>query len=83
MQVHVFKGPGRIFAVTADAAGANLPSQYAPWTAVKTLELQRGTPTPGLDVEECWSDLETYGLHLTDAHKRITEQALSPPGARP
>ena len=77
MQVHVFKGPGRVFAVTTDAAGANLPSKYAPWAAFKSIELQRGVATPGLDVEECWSDLEMYGLHVTDAHQRITEQALS------
>ena len=74
MQVHVFKGPGRMFAVTTDAAGADLPSQYAPWVAFKSIELRKGVATPGLDVEECWSDLETYGMHLTDAHQRITEQ---------
>lgn len=77
MKVHVFKGPGRIFAVTTDAAGTNLPPQYAPWAAFKTIDLQKGVSTPGLDVDECWSDLETHGLHLTDAHRRITEQALS------
>ena len=77
MQVHIFKGPGRIFAVTSDAAGANLPPKYAPWTPLKAIDLQKGVPTPGLDVDECWSDLETYGLHLTAALRRITEQAIS------
>ena len=77
MNVHVFKGPGRIFAVTTDAAGANLPAKYAPWAAFKSIDLEKGVPTPGLDVDECWSDLEAHGLHVTDAHKRITEQALS------
>ncbi len=77
MQAHIFKGPDRIFAVTTDAAGSNLPTKYSPWTAFKTIELQKGVATPGLDVDECWSDLETHGLHVTDAHKRITEQALS------
>lgn len=76
MQVHVFKGPGRIFAVTADVAGSNLPLEYAPWAAFKTIELRKGVPTPGLDVDECLSDLEMHGLHLTDAHVRITEQVL-------
>jgi len=76
MQVHIFKGPGRIFAVTTDAAGANLPSRYAPWAAFKTIELQKGLPMPGLDVDECLGDLETHGVHLTDAHVRITEQVL-------
>jgi len=77
MKVHIFKGPGRVFAVTADAEGANLPPKYAPWTSFKTIDLQQGVATPGLDVDECRSDLETHGLHVTDAHKRITEQALS------
>ena len=80
MQAHIFKGPGRVFAVTTDPAGANLPLQYAPWSAFKTIDLQKGIATPGLDVDECWSDLETYGLHLTDAHRRITEQALAQTG---
>ena len=53
MQVHIFKGPGRIFAVTSDAAGANLPPKYAPWTPFKAIDLQKGVPTPGLDVDEC------------------------------
>lgn len=76
MQAHVFKGPGRIFAVTTDSAGRNLPAKYAPWAAFKIVELQKGLPTPGLDVDECLSDLEHYGLHLTDAHARITDEGL-------
>jgi hypothetical protein len=77
MKAHVFRGPGRIFGVTADAAGAKLPAKYAPWTAFKEVELQRGERTPGLHVEECLDDLEKFGVHVTDAHVRITEQALA------
>jgi hypothetical protein len=76
MQVHVFRGPGRIFAVSANPTGADLPPKYAPWAPFKSLELRRGEPTPGLDVDECLDDLEAYGVHVTDAHARITEQAL-------
>jgi len=76
MQVHLFKGPGRVFAVSANPSGADLPPKYAPWAVFKTLELRRGEPTPGLDVDECLDDLETHGIHVTDAHARITEQAL-------
>lgn len=76
MQVHLFKGPGRVFAVSADPTGADLPARYAPWAAFKTLELRRGEATPGLDVDECLDDLEAFGVHVTDAHARITEQAL-------
>jgi hypothetical protein len=76
MQVHIFKGPGRIFGVTANAAGENLPRKYAPWTAFKTIELRRGEHTPGIDADECLRDVETYGVHVTDAHVRITDEAI-------
>jgi hypothetical protein len=77
MKLHIFKGPGRVFGVTEDEAGANLPPQYAPWTAFKSVELSRdGEPTPGLNKDECLDDIETYGVHITDAHVRITESAI-------
>ena len=76
MQVHIFKGPGRIFGVTGLSSGENLPLKYAPWTSVKSIEIQPGHPTPGLDVDECLQDLEAHGVHVTDAHVRITEAAL-------
>lgn len=76
MQVHIFKGPDRVFAFTADPLGANLPPMYAPWTAFKTVELQNDIPTPGVDVNDCLRDLEAYGVHITDAHVRITEDAI-------
>jgi hypothetical protein len=75
MQVHLFRGPGRIFAVTKEAAGGNLPVRYT-WAPVKTIELVKGVPTPGLNTDECLADLETFGVHITDAHVRITEQAI-------
>jgi hypothetical protein len=76
MQVHIFRGPGRVFGCTTESSGANLPSKYAPWTAFKTVELKEGEPTPGLAVDDCLHDLETYGVHVTDAHVRITEDAV-------
>jgi hypothetical protein len=76
MQVNIFKGPGRVFAFTADPSGTNLPSRYAPWTAFKTVELQKDVPTPGVDVNDCLSDLQVHGVHITDAHVRITEDAI-------
>jgi hypothetical protein len=75
MQAHVFRGPGRVFAVTTDPSGANLPSKCAR-TAFKRIELQKDTPTPGVDVNDCLRDLEAYGVHVTDAHIRITESAI-------
>jgi hypothetical protein len=79
MQVHIFRGPGRVFGFTAQDDGGNLPARYAPWTAFKTIELTRGTTQPGVDVIDCLDDLEKYGFHLTDAHVRITEQSAQDP----
>lgn len=77
MLVYLFRGPGRVFAVTEDADGKNLPARWAPWTPFKSLEMVKGTPQPGVDVDECLDDIEKHGFHLTDAHVRITEQAIS------
>lgn len=76
MQVHLFRGPGRVFGMTADQSGANLPKQFAPWAPFKSVEMRKGESMPGVVVDECLADLETYGVHVTDAHVRITEQAV-------
>ena len=76
MQVHLFRGPGRVFGFTADPTGANLPAKYAPWTAFKVVELKRSEQTPGVDADECLDDLDKFGVHVTDAHARITEEAI-------
>jgi hypothetical protein len=65
-----------VFAVTASQDGSNLPQKYAPWHFFKTIDLERGRSTPGLEVEECLDDLEGIGLHVTDAHVRITDEAM-------
>ena len=77
MQIHIFRGPGRVFGCTEDATGVNLPSHFAPWSAFKSVELSRvGEPTPGVDTDQCLDDIEKYGFHITDAHARITEAAI-------
>jgi len=77
MRAHIFRGLGRVFGVTEDATGANLPSRFGPWTAFKPIDLNRdGNPTPGVDVNECLADIEKYGFHISDAHVRITESAI-------
>jgi len=76
MLVHVFRGPGRVFGVTQDEAGANLPAQFAPWTAVKSAELSRERAMPGIDSGECMDDIARYGFHITNAHVRITDQMV-------
>ncbi len=77
MQIHIFRGPGRVFGLTEDATGGNLPTQFAPWSAFKSVELSReGEPTPGVDSNECLDDIERHGFHITDAHVRITETVI-------
>ena len=77
MLLYIFRGPGRVFGVTADAKGANLPSQFAPWNPFKSIELNRaGEPTPGVNTDECLDDIEKYGFHITDAHVRITQNVI-------
>ena len=74
MQVYIFRSIGRVFGFTQIAIGDNLPSKFSPWTAFKTIELNRdGVVTPGVNTAECLDDIETYGFHITDAHVRITE----------
>jgi hypothetical protein len=70
-----FRGPGRVFGCTGNGSGENLPPQYGPWVAFKTLEMARGEAQPGVNVDECLDDIEEFGFHLTDAHVRITQQA--------
>ncbi|KGI78025.1 hypothetical protein [Oleiagrimonas soli] len=76
MQAHVFKGIGRIFGVTPQRSGENLPAKYAPWTWFKTIEIRKGETRPGIHVDECLDDIERFGAHITDAHERVTEEAM-------
>ena len=77
MLVHIFRGPGRMFGCTEDATGANLPSQFSPWTAFKSIELSRDRePRAGVNANECLEDIEKHGFHITDAHVRITESMV-------
>ena len=77
MKIHTFRGPGRIFGFTPDKDGTNLPTQYGPWSAFKSLEMIEDRPQQGVDVNECLEDIRKHGFHLTDAHVRITERALT------
>jgi hypothetical protein len=65
-----------VFGFTQDATGANLPSKYSPWSAFKTIELNRGEPTAGLATDDCLDDIEKHRFHITDAHVRITESTV-------
>jgi hypothetical protein len=77
MQVHAFRGTGRVFGFTKDATGSNLPQQYGPWSPFKTLEMSRsGEPQPGVRVDECLDDIEKHGIHITEAHVRITDRVI-------
>ena len=77
MKLHIFRGEGRVFAFTLDSDGNNLPTKHGPWSTFKSVDLVRGQTQPGVDVEQCLDDIEQHGLHVTDAHIRITEQAIN------
>jgi hypothetical protein len=72
VQVNIFRGTGRVFGFTADVDGKNLPAQYGPWAAFKSLKMYPDEPQGGVDVNACLADIEAHGFHLTDAHRRIT-----------
>lgn len=77
MLIHIFRGPGRVFSFTEDGTGANLPSQFCPWSAFKAIDLSLdGEPRPGVETKECLEDIEKHGFHITDAHVRITERVI-------
>ena len=76
MKVELFRGRDRVFAVLASGSGIVLPEAYGPWTSFKSLDLARGQIQPGLAVDECLDDIERFGIHVTDAHVRITEEAI-------
>src|ERR1700733_9565690 len=74
--VHVLRGQDRVFGFTLDEQGTNLPRQYGPWTAFRTIELYHDEPYQGVDVSACLDDISKYGFHLTAAHRRITDLAV-------
>ena len=74
-RVDIFRGQGRVFGFT-ESGGETLPPKFGPWVVFKTLELTRGQAQPGMNVDECLDDIAEHGLHLTDAHVRITPQAI-------
>ena len=77
MLIHIFRGTGRVFGFTESATGANLPSQFSPWTSFKSIDLSHdGEPTAGVNTNECLQDIQRYGFHVTDAHARITERVI-------
>jgi hypothetical protein len=77
MKIHIFRGPGRVFGFTEDAAGTNLPPQFAPWNVFKSISLSRdGEPVAGVNADDCLDDIERHGFHVTDAHVRITDRVV-------
>ena len=79
MQVQIYRGRGRVFAVVDVERKVALPQRYAPWAAFKVLDLMPGQSQPGVNVDECLDDIARYSIHVTDAHVRITEDAIGGP----
>jgi hypothetical protein len=76
MQVDIHRGTGRVFAMIEGGSANKLPQKFGPWSHFKTIELVRGQAQPGVDVDECLDDIARHGIHVTDAHMRITEQVV-------
>jgi hypothetical protein len=53
MHVYIFRGTGRVFGFTENAAGTNLPEQFGPWASFKMVDMHREKPQPGVDTNEC------------------------------
>ncbi|WP_432814404.1 hypothetical protein [Sphingorhabdus sp.] len=65
MQVHVFKGKGKVYGFTLDATGANLPASHGPWTPSKSIDMQRGeTPRIAVNTDAALDNIEKHGFHL-------------------
>ncbi len=75
-QVDILRGTGRVFAMIESGGTNKLLEKYGPWSPFKTIELVRGQAQPGVDVDECLDDIARHGIHVTDAHVRITEQVI-------
>ena len=76
MLIHIFRADGRVFGFTPQADGSNLPTRHGAWTAFKSVDMTKGVAMPGVNVDECLDDIEKLGMHITDAHTRITDQAV-------
>jgi hypothetical protein len=77
MQIEIFRGVGRVFAFVVGNSEEKLPQRYGPWTPFKSVDLVRGQAQPGVNVDECLDDIAKYGIHVTDAHVRITEETIA------
>jgi hypothetical protein len=77
MQVHIFRGPDRIFGFSRDETGQNLPARYNPWTHFKAVEINKGEPATSFNTDDCLADIEAYGYHLTDSHVRIAPDEVA------
>jgi hypothetical protein len=76
MEVYVFRGKDRVFGITEEQSGDNLPTDYGPWSLQNALDMNRGEAAAGVRTDECLDDIEEYGFHITDAHVRITDKVV-------
>jgi hypothetical protein len=66
LELFVFAGARKKMGATADKGGANLPSEFSPWTFLKTVSLERGGgPRIGADSDEIITGVESdQGYYL-------------------
>ena len=76
MKIQIYRGTGRVFAFVAVGHETPLPQRHGPWASFKIVDLVAGQPQPGVDVGDCLEDIARHGIHVTDAHARITQEAI-------
>ncbi len=85
MQVHIFRAEGRIFAVTENGQGENLPTKYGSWAHFKAVDMYKGVPMPGVNVDECLDDIARFGIshhRRSRAHHGANALSSARPGIR-
>ncbi len=64
----------KVYGFTADASGANLPDDQAPWIPVKSMEMLPGEPSRiGLDAHAVLMGIADNGYYVTAAEINISE----------
>lgn len=61
--LYIFHGADNFWATTSDATGSNLPSAYAPWKFVKTVDKADPRVNQGID-RGTLADVEAKGYSL-------------------
>jgi hypothetical protein len=74
MYVYVFQGAEDFLGFAAHSDGLNLPAANGPWVLVNRLIISEGDDDrPMVQTRECLRDISTYGYHVTQGRRRVTD----------